>query len=166
MVFGHGNGESPDMAFLGEGPGENEDRQGKPFVGRAGELLDKMIEAMSYSREQIYICNVVGCRPPSNRRPEPEEIDACRSFFTEQLRIVRPRIIVCLGATAAQSLLKTSKKISELRGRWFEWEGIPVRATYHPAYLLRDASKKKDAWADLQFVIKRIESMKNLEKVS
>lgn len=164
VVFGTGNGESPDIAFLGEGPGENEDKQGVPFVGRAGDLLNKMIEAMGYQRSDIYICNVVGCRPPSNRKPEPDEVSACREFFTEQLRIIKPLTIVCLGATAAQALLKSSKKISDLRGRWFDWEGVPARATYHPAYLLRDANKKKDAWADLQVVSKRIESLKALAK--
>lgn len=164
VVFGTGNSESPDIAFLGEGPGENEDKQGVPFVGRAGELLNKMIGAMGYQREGIFICNVVGCRPPSNRKPELDEVNACREFFTEQLRIVKPLTIVCLGATAVQALLKSSKKISELRGRWFDWEGIPARATYHPAYLLRDASKKKDAWADLQVVVKRIESLKALAR--
>jgi DNA polymerase len=157
VVFGVGCDIEPPLAFVGEGPGENEDLQGKPFVGRAGELLDRMIAAMGFKRESVYICNVVGCRPPGNRPPEPDEIAACKEFLVGQLRVVRPKVIVTLGATASQSLLKSTKKIGDLRGRWFVWEDIPVRATYHPAYLLRDARKKKDAWSDLQFVLQRLQ---------
>lgn len=158
-MFGEGNFDSPDIAFVGEGPGANEDESGRPFVGRAGQLLDQMIEAMGYSRSEIYICNVVCCRPPKNRKPEKAEADACNMFLAGQLRIVKPKMVVALGATAAQALTNSKKGIKDLRERWLEWKdkktGItaPLRATYHPAYLLRQPNKKNEAWKDLQMVM-------------
>ena len=163
-VFGEGNALSPAVAFIGEGPGANEDRKGRPFIGRAGELLDRQIVAMGFKREDVYICNVVCCRPPENRKPEKAEVDACKLFLIGQLRIVRPRIIVALGASAAQALTNSKKGIGDLRGRWLEWTDkaknsptsgltIPLRATYHPAYLLRRAEKKAEVWKDLQIVL-------------
>ena len=158
VVFGVGNSQNPPIMFVGEAPGKNEDEKGVPFIGRAGELLDKMILAMGYSRDQIYIANSVNCRPPDNRKPEQLELEACREHLVGQARHIRPRVIVALGASAAQSLLKSKKTIGELRGRWYEWEKIPVRATFHPAYLLRDSSKKVQAWEDLQVVKQRLEA--------
>ena len=159
VVFGVGCSENPPIAFVGEGPGENEDLQAEPFVGRAGELLNGMLKAIGFDRSQIYICNVVNCRPPSNRRPEPDEIVACKEFLIGQLRIVRPKLIVTLGATAAQALLKSTKSIGDMRGRWFTWEETPVRCTYHPAYLIREPRKKRDAWSDLQFAMQRLQTI-------
>jgi uracil-DNA glycosylase family 4 len=159
VVYGVGNTESPPIVFVGEAPGENEDLKGEPFIGRAGQLLTKMIEAMGLSRERVYICNVVGCRPPDNRRPEKSEVAACKEHIVGQIRHIKPQIIVALGGSAAQALLKSEKTIGELRGRWFEWEGVPLRCTYHPAYLLREQKKKKEAWADLQLVQQRIQAM-------
>lgn len=159
VVFGEGNTDSPDIAFVGEGPGANEDEEGRPFVGRAGQLLDGMIKAMGYERSQVYICNVVNCRPPGNRKPEPGEIDACGMFLTGQLRLVKPKLIVALGATAVQSLTNSKKGIKDLRERWLEWKDkktglvVPMRATYHPAYLLRMPNKKAESWKDLQMVM-------------
>lgn len=159
VVFGSGLSENPPFALVGEGPGENEDLKGLPFIGRAGQLLDQMLKAMGYDRSQIYICNVVNCRPPANRKPEPAEIAACKEHLVGQLRAVQPKVIIALGATAAHTLLKSIKPIGELRGRWYAWENIPVRCTYHPAYLLRDSSKKKDVWADLQLIQSRLTAM-------
>lgn len=159
VVYGVGNTNSPPIVFVGEAPGENEDLKGEPFIGRAGQLLTKMIEALGYSRERVYICNVVGCRPPDNRRPEKSEVAACKEHIVGQIRFIKPQIIVALGGSAAQALLKSEKAIGELRGRWFEWEGVPLRCTYHPAYLLREPRKKKEAWADLQLVQQRIQAM-------
>jgi uracil-DNA glycosylase family 4 len=156
VVYGAGNSERPPIMFVGEAPGANEDAKGVPFVGRAGELLDKMICALGYTRAQIYIANAACCRPPDNRKPEPDELAACKEHLVGQARVVQPRAIVALGASAAQSLLSSKKTIGELRGRWYMWEGIPVRATFHPAYLLRDARKKVDAWEDLQVVQQRL----------
>lgn len=156
VVFGVGNYDRPRICFVGEAPGENEDLRGEPFVGKAGQLLDKMIEAMGFKREQLYIANVVNCRPPGNRPPEPEEIAACKEHIVGQLRLVKPQMIVTLGASATKALLKSQKAIGELRGRWYEYEGIPLRATYHPSYLLRSPHKKKDAWSDLQIVLQKL----------
>lgn len=158
VVFGVGNSHSPSIMFVGEAPGKNEDEKGVPFIGRAGELLDKMIVAMGYARDQVYIANSVNCRPPDNRKPEQAELDACREHLIGQARYVNPKVIVTLGASAAQSLLKSKKTIGEMRGRWYDWEKIPVRATFHPAYLLRDPSKKVLAWEDLQIVKQRLEA--------
>ena len=138
--------------FVGEAPGEDEDLKGEPFVGKAGQLLTKMIEAMGLRRQDVYICNTVKCRPPNNRNPEPEELAACEPFLKGQLASVKPEVIVTLGKFAAQALLREQTPISRLRGQWREYEGIPVMPTFHPAYLLRDPSKKKETWEDLKKV--------------
>ena len=155
LVFGVGN-PAAELVFVGEGPGEDEDRQGEPFVGRAGQLLTKMIEAMGYARGDVYIANVVKCRPPGNRNPEPDEIEACEPFLRAQLAAIRPRVIVALGKFAAQTLLRESTPISRLRGRWAVYEGVKLMPTFHPAYLLRSPEEKKKAWEDLQLVMKEL----------
>lgn len=155
IVFGTGSPD-PGILFVGEGPGEEEDLQGKPFVGRAGQLLTKMIEAMGLTREQVFIANVVKCRPPNNRNPEPEEIAACSPFLTAQIKALNPKVICTLGAFAARTLLKTEEKISKLRGRFHLYEGIKLMPTYHPAYLLRNPSEKKTSWGDLQEIMKEL----------
>ncbi len=147
---------SPDVLFIGEGPGADEDAQGLPFVGRAGALLTKMIAAMGYTREEVFIANIVKCRPPDNRKPTPQEMAACIPFLERQVDLVRPACIVALGATAAQGLLRTPAGINALRGHWAEYRGIPVMPTYHPAYLLRAPSAKREAWADLKLVLARL----------
>ncbi|MCL2011865.1 MAG: uracil-DNA glycosylase [Cystobacterineae bacterium] len=155
IVFGAGNPKA-ELVFVGEGPGADEDAQGIPFVGRAGQLLTKMIEAMHFSRDEVYICNVVKCRPPDNRNPEPDEIEACRPFLRAQLASIRPKVLVALGKFAVHTLLSESTPITKLRGRWREYEGIPLMPTYHPAYLLRNPVEKKNAWLDLQSVMQRL----------
>jgi uracil-DNA glycosylase len=155
IVFGTGNPRA-ELVFVGEGPGADEDAQGIPFVGKAGELLTKMIEAMKYSRDDVYICNVVKCRPPGNRNPEPDEISACEPFLKAQLAAIRPKVIVALGKFAAQTLLHDDTVISRMRGQWRSYEGIPLMPTFHPAYLLRTPGDKKLVWADLQEVMKRL----------
>jgi uracil-DNA glycosylase family 4 len=155
LVFGVGS-PTAELVFVGEGPGEDEDRQGEPFVGRAGQLLTKMIEAMGRRREDVYIANVVKCRPPGNRNPEPDEIQACEPFLRAQLAAIRPRVIVALGKFAAQTLLRDTTPISRLRGRWAEYEGIRLMPTFHPAYLLRSPDEKKKAWEDLKLVMKEL----------
>lgn len=152
MVFGVGDPHAK-IVFVGEGPGRDEDLQGEPFVGRAGQLLDKMIQAMGLSREQCYICNVVKCRPPENRDPKPEEIEACEPFLKEQLNLIKPRVIVGLGRYACQTLLKSETPMSKLRGIWHDYEGITFMPTFHPAYLLRNPPAKKYVWHDLQLVM-------------
>jgi uracil-DNA glycosylase family 4 len=151
IVFGVGN-PNADLVFVGEAPGADEDQQGEPFVGKAGQLLTKMIEAMGYRREDVYICNVIKCRPPGNRNPEPDEVAACEPFLKKQLGALRPRMIVTLGKFAAQCLLRDETPISRLRGNFRVYEGIQLMPTFHPAYLLRDPSKKKETWADLKAV--------------
>jgi DNA polymerase len=136
--------------FVGEGPGYDEDVQGRPFVGKAGQLLTKIIQSIQLEREEVYIANIVKCRPPQNRTPEPDEILACRPFVLKQIAAVRPRIICCLGAVAAQALLQTTDKITALRGRPFDWNGIRVIPTYHPAYLLRNPERKREVWEDMK----------------
>ncbi|MCC7072577.1 MAG: uracil-DNA glycosylase [Deltaproteobacteria bacterium] len=158
LVFGVGNPNAA-LVFVGEGPGADEDRQGIPFVGQAGKLLTRMIEAMGFARDDVYICNVVKCRPPSNRDPEPDEVEACEPFLQAQLAVLRPLAIVALGRHAAQTLLRTKTPITRMRGTWQEYRGIPLMPTYHPSYLLReevDPSKKRkrEAWSDLQVVMK------------
>ena len=153
IVFGSGNPRA-DLVFVGEGPGENEDLQGVPFVGAAGELLTKMIEAMGFRRDDVYICNVVKCRPPGNRNPEPDEIGACEPFLRAQLAAIRPKVVVALGKFAAQTLLRDSTPITRLRGNWRTYEGIQLMPTFHPAYLLRSPAEKRKAWEDLQAVMK------------
>lgn len=153
-VFARGNPMS-ELVFIGEGPGADEDAQGEPFVGRAGQLLDRMILAMGYARDDVYICNVVKCRPPENRKPEPIEMETCMPFLARQLEIVEPRAIVALGATAVQGLLGTTEGITRLRGKWKLYKGrVPVMPTFHPAYLLRTPSAKREVWADLQEVMR------------
>ncbi len=152
IVFGDGAAR-PDLVFVGEGPGEEEDRQGLPFVGRAGKLLTQMIVAMGLERKDVYICNVVKCRPPQNRTPERDEMATCQPFLERQLAVLRPKVIVCLGNVAVQALLGPGKPMSELRGKWVEWRGTKLLPTYHPAYLLRNPNAKGVVWADLQKVI-------------
>jgi DNA polymerase len=151
IVFGVGNPQA-HLVFVGEAPGADEDEQGEPFVGKAGQLLTKMIEAMGYGRDDVYICNVIKCRPPGNRNPEPDEVAACEPFLKKQLAALRPRVIVALGKFAAQCLLRDDTPISRLRGNFRTYEGITLMPTFHPAYLLRDPSKKKEAWTDLKAV--------------
>jgi uracil-DNA glycosylase len=158
LVFGVGNPDA-HLVFVGEGPGADEDEQGEPFVGKAGQLLTKMIEAMGYRREDVYICNVVKCRPPGNRNPEPDEIGACEPFLKKQLGAIRPRMIVALGKFAAQCLLRDETPISRLRGNFRTYEGIQLMPTFHPAYLLRDPTKKKEAWEDLKAVLAALHRM-------
>jgi uracil-DNA glycosylase family 4 len=152
IVFGVGAEDAPLM-FIGEGPGEQEDKRGEPFVGPAGELLDKMIEAMGWSRDTVYINNIVSCRPPNNRNPQPDEVAACKPFLEARIASVRPRVIVALGRPAANTLLGTDAPISTLRGRFHDRNGIKVMPTFHPAYLLREPDRKRDAWADLKLVM-------------
>ncbi|HWZ54495.1 MAG TPA: uracil-DNA glycosylase [Verrucomicrobiae bacterium] len=152
IVFGAGNPRA-ELVFVGEGPGHDEDVQGLPFVGRAGKLLTQMIEAMGLRREDVYICNVVKCRPPENRKPEDDEVATCSPYLFRQLEVIGPKAVVCLGATAAQALLKTKDSISRYRGQWFEFRGTKLLVTYHPAYLLRNPAAKGDVWKDLQKVM-------------
>lgn len=151
IVFGAGNPEA-DLVFIGEGPGADEDEQGEPFVGRAGQLLTRMIEAIGLTREEVYIGNIIKCRPPGNRAPEADEIAACEPFLIGQLKAIQPKIICALGSVAAQTLLKTKEPISKLRGRLFDVQGIPLLPTFHPAYLLRNPHEKKTAWEDLKLL--------------
>ena len=155
IVFGVGNPKARLM-FVGEAPGEDEDLKGEPFVGKAGQLLTKMIEAMGLRREDVYICNTVKCRPPNNRNPEPDELAACEPFLKGQLASVQPEVIVTLGKFAAQALLREQTPITRLRGQWREYEGIPVMPTFHPAYLLRSPQEKAKVWDDLQSVMKKL----------
>jgi len=152
IVFGDGSAKA-QLVFVGEGPGADEDAQGLPFVGRAGKLLTQMIEAMGLQRSDVYICNVVKCRPPGNRQPEPDEVEKCSPFLFRQLDVLQPKVIVCLGATAAQTLLQTNRGISHFRGQWMDFRGYRLLATYHPAYLLRNPAAKGDVWKDLQKVM-------------
>ena len=152
IVFGDGNPKAR-LVFVGEGPGADEDKQGLPFVGRAGKLLTQMIEAMGLQRQDVYICNVVKCRPPDNRKPEDDEVSTCSPFLLRQLDVIEPKVLVCLGAVAAQTLLETHRGISQFRGEWMDWRGHKLMATYHPAYLLRNPAAKADVWKDLQKVM-------------
>lgn len=152
IVFGDGN-PNAQLVFVGEGPGHDEDVQGLPFVGRAGKLLTQMIEAMGLQRKDVYICNVVKCRPPENRLPEKDEVVQCSPFLLRQLDTINPKVIVCLGACAAQTLLETNRGISQFRGEWLEFRGKKLMATYHPAYLLRNPNAKSEVWKDLQKVM-------------
>ena len=165
IVFGVGNPRA-DLMFVGEGPGADEDAQGEPFVGRAGQLLNNMIKAMGLQREDVYIANVVKCRPPGNRTPERDECDTCSPFLMRQITVIQPKVIVALGAVAAKNLLAISAPMSELRGRFYDflpagarssdpnWQGAKLAVTYHPAFLLRDPRQKGEAWKDLQMVMK------------
>jgi uracil-DNA glycosylase len=152
IVFGDGSPKA-DLVFIGEGPGADEDAQGLPFVGRAGKLLTQMIEAMGLQRKDVYICNVVKCRPPQNRAPEPDEVETCSPYLIRQIDVINPRVLVCLGAVAAKTLLETNRGITQFRGQWLEWRGRKLMATYHPAYLLRNPNAKGEVWKDLQKVM-------------
>jgi uracil-DNA glycosylase len=165
VVFGVGNPKA-ELMFVGEGPGADEDQQGEPFVGRAGQLLNNMIKAMGIRREDVYIANIVKCRPPQNRQPERDECDTCSPFLMRQIAVIKPKVIVALGATAAKNLLAMSASMMELRGRFYDfmptgvrssdpsWQGAKLAVTYHPAFLLRDPRQKGETWKDLQMVMK------------
>jgi len=153
IVFGVGSNKAP-VLFVGEAPGRDEDIQGEPFVGEAGQLLTKMIIAMGYQRSEVYICNLLKCRPPDNRNPLPEEIAQCSPFLLRQVKAIDPKAIVALGTFSAQTLLGSTEPISRLRGRFHNYHGIPLMPTFHPAYLLRSPEKKREVWADLQQVMK------------
>jgi len=155
IVFGEGD-PNADLLFVGEGPGEEEDRQGRPFVGRAGQLLTNIIKAMGFQRENVYIANIVKCRPPGNRTPKPEEAEACLPYLRAQIRAIRPKVICALGAVAARYLLGTEAPVSALRGRFYSYEGMDVMVTYHPAYLLRNPAAKKQVWDDVQQIVPRL----------
>ena len=151
VVFGVGN-PNADLMFVGEAPGADEDMQGEPFVGRAGQLLTKIIEAIGLKRGDVYIANVIKCRPPQNRNPEPDEVDQCEPFLFRQIDIVKPKVVVALGKFAAQSLLKTTDPITRIRGREYSYRDAILMPTYHPAYLLRNPSAKRDVWEDMKRV--------------
>jgi len=165
IVFGVGN-PNAELMFVGEGPGADEDMQGEPFVGRAGQLLNNMIKAMGLKREEVYIANIVKCRPPGNRTPERDECDTCSPFLMRQIAVIKPKVVVALGAVAAKNLLAINAPMSELRGRFYDfmpagarssdpsWQGAKLAVTYHPAFLLRDPRQKGEAWKDLQMVMK------------
>jgi uracil-DNA glycosylase len=167
IVFGVGN-PAAELMFVGEGPGADEDQQGEPFVGRAGQLLNNMIKAMGITREQVYIANVVKCRPPGNRTPEREECETCSPFLMRQIAVIKPKVVVALGAVAAKNLLAMSASMAQLRGRFYDfkptgvrssdpdWDGCKLAVTYHPAFLLRDPRQKGEAWKDLQMVMKEL----------
>lgn len=153
-VFGVGN-ENADLVFVGEAPGADEDAQGEPFVGKAGQLLTDIItKGMKMRREDVYICNVLKCRPPNNRNPNPAEMSCCEPYLIQQLAQIRPKVICALGGVAAKCLLQTEESVGRLRGQWHNYQGIPLRVTYHPAYLLRTPSDKGKTWADIQEVMK------------
>ena len=155
IVFGVGNPDA-DLMFVGEGPGADEDRQGEPFVGAAGQLLNKIIGAMGLQRSEVYIANIVKCRPPRNRDPEPDEVETCLPFVEAQIASVRPRVLVTLGRPATHSLLRTKAPITRIRGNWQEFQGVPVMPTFHPAYLLRNPAGKRPVWQDMQAVVARL----------
>jgi DNA polymerase len=155
VVFGSGD-PNADLMFVGEGPGAEEDRQGLPFVGRAGELLTRIIQAIELGREDVYIANIVKCRPPGNRDPEPDEVAACRGYLERQIALVQPRILVALGRIAAQALLGTDTPIGKLRGQWYTVQGVPTMVTFHPAALLRNPALKRPTWEDMQQVRDRL----------
>lgn len=160
IVFGEGDPEAV-LVFVGEGPGQEEDQQGRPFVGAAGQLLtDIIVKGMKLNREDVYICNIVKCRPPGNRNPEPDEIEACEPFLIKQLQAIRPKMIVALGNVAVKTLLKTKEGITKLRGTWKTYQGIPLMPTFHPAYLLRNPSDKKLVWEDIKKVLAEMEKTK------
>jgi len=158
FVYGVGN-PSADLMFIGEAPGADEDRLGEPFVGRAGQLLDKILAAMQLSRNHIYIANILKCRPPNNRDPLPDEMELCTPFLHEQIRIIKPKLICALGRISAQALLKTTTPLGKLRKNWHIYEGVPLLVTYHPAALLRFPVYKRDTWEDMQMLKARLDSM-------
>jgi DNA polymerase len=155
IVFGVGNPRA-DLMFIGEAPGADEDIQGEPFVDRAGQLLNNMIKAMGLRREDVYIANIIKCRPPGNRTPEREECETCSPYLFRQIEVIKPKTIVALGAVAAKTLLAINAPMAELRGRWYDFRGTKLAVTYHPAFLLRDPRQKKEAWKDLQMVMKEL----------
>jgi uracil-DNA glycosylase family 4 len=155
IVFGVGNPKA-ELMFIGEAPGADEDQQGEPFVGRAGQLLNNMIKAMGLRREDVYIANIIKCRPPGNRTPERDECETCSPFLMRQIAAIKPKAIVALGAVAAKTLLAINAPMSEFRGRWFDFRGTKLAVTYHPAFLLRDPRQKKETWKDLQMVMKEL----------
>jgi uracil-DNA glycosylase len=155
IVFGVGNPRA-ELMFIGEAPGADEDEQGEPFVGRAGQLLNNMIKAMGLRREDVYIANIIKCRPPNNRTPERDECETCSPFLMRQIEVISPKAIVALGAVAAKTLLAINAPMSELRGRWYDFRGTKLAVTYHPAFLLRDPRQKKEAWKDLQMVMREL----------
>jgi DNA polymerase len=158
IVFGVGDPDAPLM-FVGEAPGEQEDKRGEPFVGPAGELLDKMIEAMGWTRDSVYINNIIQCRPPGNRNPQPDEVESCKPFLEARIRAIAPRIIVALGRPAANTLLGVDAPISTLRGKFHDRNGVQVMPTFHPAYLLREPAKKREAWDDLKLVMAELQRL-------
>ncbi len=155
IVFGVGNPKA-DLVFVGEAPGADEDAQGEPFVGRAGQLLTKIIEAMGMRREDVYICNIIKCRPPNNRTPEADEIVACQPFLLKQLQAIGPKFICSLGGPSTQTLLQTKETISRLRGKFHDYHGIPLLPTFHPAFLLRNPNEKKTVWEDMKLLMQRM----------
>ncbi|MCP4111311.1 MAG: uracil-DNA glycosylase [Desulfobacteraceae bacterium] len=159
IVFGAGNPHAK-LVFVGEGPGYEEDQSGEPFVGAAGQLLTKIIQAINLTREQVYICNIIKCRPPGNRNPEPDEITACSAYLKRQLTVIKPDFICALGTVAAQTLLKTPTPISKLRGCFYDYMGTKLLPTFHPAYLLRNQDKKREVWEDMKMLIREVRSEK------
>ncbi len=158
FVFGVGN-PNADVVVIGEAPGADEDAQGEPFVGRAGQLLNKILEAIRFRREEVYICNILKCRPPNNREPLPEEIELCEPYLWKQMELIKPMMILCLGRTAGQALLKTNDSLGALRGKFFDYRGINLLVTYHPAALLRNPNWKKPAWDDVQLFRKKYDEL-------
>jgi uracil-DNA glycosylase len=163
FVFGVGNPKA-DIVVIGEAPGADEDAQGEPFVGRAGQLLNKILEAIQFKREEVYICNILKCRPPNNREPLPEEIELCEPYLWKQLEIIKPMMILCLGRTAGQALLKTNESLGALRGKFFDYRGIKLMVTYHPAALLRNPNWKKPTWEDVQLFRKHYDELKSIKQ--
>ena len=155
IVFGVGN-PNAELMFIGEAPGADEDQQGEPFVGRAGQLLNNMIKAMGIQREDVYIANIIKCRPPGNRTPERDECETCSPFLMRQIAAIHPKVLVALGAVAAKTLLAINAPMTELRGHWYDFRGTRLAVTYHPAFLLRDPRQKKEAWKDLQMVMREL----------
>jgi DNA polymerase len=160
FVFGVGNPHA-DIVVVGEAPGADEDAKGEPFVGRAGQLLNKILEAIQFKREEVFICNILKCRPPNNRDPLPEEIESCEPYLWKQLELIKPKMILCLGRIAGQSLLKTNEALGLLRGKFHDYRGIKLMVTYHPAALLRNPNWKKPAWEDVQLFRKEYDRMKS-----
>ena len=158
FVFGVGNAKA-DIVLIGEAPGADEDEQGEPFVGRAGQLLNKILEAVKFKREEVYICNILKCRPPDNRKPAAEEIELCEPYLWKQLEIINPKMILCLGLTAGQALLKTTSSLTNLRGKFHNYRGVPLMVTYHPAALLRNPNWKRPCWEDVQIFRKRYDEI-------
>ena len=164
IVFGEGN-ESAKLMFIGDGPGYDEDVQGRPFVGRAGQLLTKIIQSINLPREEVYITNIVKCRPPQNRNPEPDEIQSCHPFLMKQIRMIQPKIICALGTFSAQTLLKTDIKITALRGRFYDIEGTKVIPTYHPAFLLRNPERKREVWEDMKKIAEWLNNNGKIQEI-